>query len=250
MKRDGIFFTFSKNEKFPNPLRPFLKEGLIAITKELEISRIKIAYQQGIFPWYERPGFVCWWFLSPRMVLKTQNLKIGHSLRKRLRKAAAGLYDHEPIEIRIDTSPREVLEQCAAPRKGQKGTWLIREMQEAYLQLAEEGFLHTVEVFISGQLAGGLYGLNFGRMFYGESMLTRRTDASKIALCTLVEICRKESIPWIDCQQETEHLASLGAYPVTGENFVRHLKTFCQLPAPDWTKYQGRSLNELCLEVI
>ncbi len=182
--------------------------------------------------------------------MQVQNLKIGHSLRKRLRKAAAGTYDHEPIEIRMDSCTKEVLKECAGPRKGQPGTWLIKEMQEAYLQLAKEGLVHSLEVFINGELSGGLYGINIGRMFYGESMFSRRTDASKIALCVLVEICRKEMIPWIDCQQETAHLASLGASPVPANMFIEHLETFCEFPPPDWNKYHNKPLNELCLEVI
>ena len=167
------------------------------------------------------------------MVLRTQDFKLSRSLRKTLAK-----FIRTPgCEIRVDSAAETVLKACASTaRDGQDGTWIVPEMQQAYLQLAREGTVHSVETWMDGELAGGLYGVNLGRMFFGESMFMRRTDASKIALAALVCLCRESGIPWIDCQQQTAHLASMGAAPVGREAFEAHLATHTGQPAPeDWT---------------
>ncbi len=247
MRIQGYYFLFEEGEPFFDPLVYKLShDGMVAITKELEPARVKIAYRQGIFPWFDDPRFVMWWFTDPRMVLKPENLAVSHSLRKRMRKASSGLYGDKPVEIRFDSCTDEVIRNCALPRRQEKETWILPMVRRVYGELAKEDFVHSVEVFVDGELVGGLYGVSLGRMFYGESMFSRIPDVSKMALCVLCAICRREQIPWIDCQQQTSHLASLGASPVSGKEFAAHLDAFCPLPAPDWSNYRGKALNDLC----
>jgi leucyl/phenylalanyl-tRNA--protein transferase len=207
--------------------------GLLAAGGDLSPARLRQAYSRGIFPWYGEGQPILWWSTAPRMVLQTRHFKLTRSLRKTIARFART----PGCEIRVDSATPEVLHACAnAPREGQSGTWILTEMQEAYAALAREGTVHSVETWIDGELAGGLYGVNLGRMFYGESMFARRTDASKIALAALVCLCRQHGIAWIDCQQNTEHLASLGAFEVTREDFEGHLARTVKLPAPsDWS---------------
>ncbi|WAC71155.1 leucyl/phenylalanyl-tRNA--protein transferase [Roseateles sp. SL47] len=207
--------------------------GLLAAGGDLRPARLRAAYAQGIFPWYSEGQPILWWSTEPRMVLKTADFKLSRSLRKTLAR-----FRRTPgCDIRVDTATDVVLKACAStPRDGQAGTWILPDMQQAYLQLAQEGTVHSVETWMDGELVGGLYGVNLGRMFYGESMFMRRTDASKIALAALVCLCREHGIPWIDCQQQTGHLASLGAAPVTRAAFESHLAQYVGQPAPqDWT---------------
>lgn len=228
-------------DDFPDPL-PLLDvcDGIVAVSREITGEMLARAYPKGIFPWYSKPDPVLWWATSPRMVLDVANLKLSRSLKKRLRQAAEGCYDdhgiRRKIEITLDNDPEAVMNACAAPREGQDGTWISDELKAAYLSLFPD-HLHSIEVYIDGKLSGGLYGMAFGRMFYGESMFCKTNDASKMALCALVAILRNENIPWVDCQQETEHLASLGAAPVDFEEFAGHLKTYTAREDADWTAY-------------
>lgn len=211
--------------------------GLLAAGGDLRPARLRAAYARGIFPWYGPGQPPLWWSPDPRMVLKTADFKLSRSLRKTLARFIAD----PACEIRIDTARAEVLHECAStPREGQAGTWILPEMQAAYLQwAATEGSVHSVETWIGGELAGGLYGVNLGRMFFGESMFMRRTDASKIALAALVCFCRAHGIAWIDCQQNTRHLASLGAQEVPRDAFEAHLRgALAALPPDDWTYHR------------
>lgn len=207
--------------------------GLLAAGGDLRPERLRAAYARGIFPWYGEGQPILWWSTDPRMVLQTRDFKLRRSLRKVINRFRAT----PGCEIRVDSATPAVLEACADTlRDGQPGTWILPAMQQAYLRLAREGTVHSVETWIDGQLEGGLYGVNLGRMFYGESMFMRRTDASKIALAALVCLCREQDIPWIDCQQQTAHLASMGAEPVTRERFEDHLARHVGEPTPrDWT---------------
>jgi leucyl/phenylalanyl-tRNA--protein transferase len=164
------------------------------------------------------------------MVLQTADFKLSRSLRKTVQRFQAT----PGCEIRIDRSRAAVLRACAStPREGQNGTWIVPELQAAYLAWPA---MHTIETWVDGELVGGLYGVNLGRMFYGESMFMRRTDASKIALCALICLCREFGIPWIDCQQNTRHLASLGAAEVPRSVFEAHLATHVGEASPGpWT---------------
>lgn len=207
--------------------------GLLAAGGDLSPARLRAAYAQGIFPWYGRDQPILWWAPDPRMVLQTRHFKLARSLRK----AIARFVRTPGCEIRVDSATPAVLQACAgAPREGQSGTWIVPEMQQAYAQLAREGVVHSIETWVDGELVGGLYGVNLGRMFYGESMFARRSDASKIALAALVCLCREHGIDWIDCQQNTRHLASLGAFEVPRADFEAHLAARVDLPAPrHWT---------------
>lgn len=208
--------------------------GLLAAGGDLRPERLRAAYSRGIFPWYSVGQPPLWWAPDPRMVLQTAHFKLARSLRKTLQH-----FIRTPgCEIRVDSALPEVLRACAeAPREGQSGTWILPEMQAAYLAWAAEGgAVHSIETWMDGQLAGGLYGIHLGGMFFGESMFMRRSDASKIALAALVCLCRRHGIAWIDCQQNTRHLASLGAAEVPRSRFEAHLRVALAAPTPvDWT---------------
>lgn len=194
--------------------------GLLAIGGELGVERLEQAYRQGIFPWYTEGQPVLWWAPDPRMVLKTADFKLSRSLSKTLRRFLAT----PGCEIRVDHAFKDVMAACAQTyRDGQVGTWITPAMQAAYGDWHRAGRVHSFEVWSNKELVGGLYGVNIGRMFFGESMFSRRTDASKWALAALVAACRRRGIDWIDCQQNTTHLASMGAAEVSRRDFVNHL---------------------------
>ena len=202
---------------FP-PLAAALTEpnGLLAAGGDLAPQRILAAYRRGIFPWYSAEQPILWWSPDPRMVLFPDELKISRSLAKVLRNQA---YD-----VRLDANFAAVIAACAnTPRDGQPGTWITIEMRAAYRRLHELGHAHSVEVWMDGQLAGGLYGMAIGRAFYGESMFSLRRDASKIAIAHLCEQLKRLEFGIIDCQMETSHLASLGARPIPRSDFVAWL---------------------------
>jgi leucyl/phenylalanyl-tRNA---protein transferase len=194
--------------------------GLLAAGGRLTTTRLEEAYRRGVFPWFSAGQPVLWWSPDPRMVLPVADFKISRSLRKTLRHFAA-----DPrCEIRIDSAFEPVITACAlTPRQGQKGTWIVPAMVHAYTQWHRAGRVHSVETWIDGELVGGLYCISIGRMVFGESMFAHRTDASKIALAALVAFCRTHGVEWIDCQQNTGHLASLGAREVPRVTFERHL---------------------------
>ena len=197
--------------------------GLLCAGGDLSPARILDAYAHGIFPWFSEGDPILWWSPDPRMVLFPEELKVSRSLRKAL---ARGIY-----ETRFDTAFSRVMEECARPRDGQGGTWIVPEMIAAYTALHEQGYAHSVESWRDGELVGGLYGMALGKVFFGESMFARATDASKVALARLVERLRREGFRLIDCQQATEHLASLGAREIPRKEFVRHLREAGGVPA-------------------
>lgn len=205
--------------------------GLLAAGGDLRPQRLIEAYRRGIFPWFSDNQPPLWWSPNPRMVLRTADFKLSRSLRKTLQK-----FDRTPgCEVRVDSAFAAVIRACAqSERPGQDGTWILPDMVAAYERLHAMGVAHSVETWIDGELVGGLYGINLGRMFFGESMFMRRTDASKIALAALVGLCRERDIPWIDCQQQTRHLASLGARPVRRAVFEAHLAATVDESAPAW----------------
>lgn len=216
---------------FP-PLDEALDEpnGLLAASADVTPGRLLDAYRHGIFPWYAEGQPVLWWSPNPRMVLFVDEFRLKRSLRKAVRQ--------EWFEIRVDSAFRDVMHACAAaPRRGQFGTWITPAMIDSYTVLFDRGNAHSVEAWREGQLAGGLYGVAIGRMFFGESMFARVADASKVALAHLVAILRRRGFPIIDCQQETEHLASLGARPVPRREFAERVAALVNSPAPGglWT---------------
>jgi leucyl/phenylalanyl-tRNA--protein transferase len=206
--------------------------GLLAAGGGLAVARLRDAYAHGVFPWYSPGQPVLWWSPDPRMLLRTADFRLSHSLRKTLRR-----FLRTPgCEIRFDFDTPSVMQACAdALRDGQAGTWIVPEMIDAYAAWSRRGDVHSVETWVDGELAGGLYGVNLGRMMFGESMFARRTDASKIALAALVAFCRANAMPCIDCQQATGHLASLGAAPVPRADFEREIALLVsRMPAPVW----------------
>jgi leucyl/phenylalanyl-tRNA--protein transferase len=211
------------NERTPfPPVSRALKQpnGLLCAGGDLSPRRLLDAYSRGIFPWFSEGDPILWWSPDPRMVLIPAELKVSRSLRKTLQR---GLY-----ETRYDSAFREVIEACAAPRDGQSGTWILPEMVEAYTALHQLGHAHSVESWLDGELVGGLYGLSLGRVFFGESMFSRATDASKVALVRLVERLRSGGCELIDCQQATAHLASLGARQVPRKAFTQWVQESIQ----------------------
>ena len=217
------------NDPFP-PVSRALTEpnGLLAAGGELTPERLVDAYRQGIFPWYSQDQPLLWWSPDPRMVLFPAELRLTRSLKKRLRR--------RDYEIRADTCFERVMRACAGPRHGQEGTWITEEMVTAYCALHAQGLAHSVETWMNGELAGGLYGIALGRMFYGESMFSRATDASKVALAGLVEALRARGFPLIDCQMRTPLLASLGAREIPRRAFLRRVAALVNYaePAGNW----------------
>ncbi len=205
--------------------------GLLAAGGELTVETLCNAYSHGIFPWFSDGQPILWWSTDPRMALQVQNFRLHRSLRKTLQRFV-GAPNHE---VRIDTAFAEVIAACAGTsRHGQPGTWIVPDMVQAYTQLHVAGMAHSVETWINGKLVGGLYCVALGHMVFGESMFTRVPDASKIALAGLVAFCRENGLPMIDCQQNTGHLASLGASEIPRADFLARVRTLTPLPCPTW----------------
>ena len=197
--------------------------GLLAAGADLSPDRLILAYSQGIFPWYSPGEPILWWSPDPRMVLFPQELVVQRSLAKVLRK--------RQYEIRVDTAFSEVIEGCAKPRAGQDGTWISKEMIAAYTSLHQMGVAHSIETWMDGSLAGGLYGIALGGAFYGESMFTLEPDASKIAFVHLVRQLRRWNFGVIDCQMNTAHLARFGAREIPRTEFIAQLNNLINLPS-------------------
>ena len=205
--------------------------GLLAAGETLDAPTLLRAYSNGIFPWFSLEQPVLWWSPDPRMVLRTADFRLHRSLRKRL----VHFINDARCEIRFDSAFERVIGACASkPRAGQSGTWIVSDMEQAYGELHRAGHAHSVETWINGELAGGLYCVNLGTMVFGESMFAHQTDASKIALAALVAFCRVKGITMIDCQQNTGHLASLGAAEISRAAFADHLRHNVNASAPAW----------------
>jgi leucyl/phenylalanyl-tRNA--protein transferase len=212
------------DDPFP-PVELALRDpnGLLAAGGDLSPERLIDAYRRGIFPWFGDDDPLLWWSPDPRMVLPAGELRISRSLRRAVRSGR--------FHVTLDTAFTEVVAGCAEPRPEQDGTWITPDMIDAYARLAALGFAHSVEAWADGRLAGGLYGVAIGRMFFGESMFTRVTDASKVAFVQLVWQLERWGIPLIDCQVSTHHLASLGAREVSRADFVREVRRLVRQPA-------------------
>jgi leucyl/phenylalanyl-tRNA---protein transferase len=214
---------------FP-PLETALRDpnGLLAVGGDLSSERLLEAYRHGVFPWFSEGDPLLWWSPDPRMVLFPTELKVSRSLTKTLRNTV--------YEVRFDTAFTQVVEGCAGPRVGANGTWIVDEMQAAYEQLHTLGYAHSAETWIDGELAGGLYGVAIGCMFYGESMYSHARDASKIAFVHLVHALQAAGFGMIDCQMYTSHLASLGAREIPRTEFAARLGELihCELPPGTW----------------
>ena len=195
--------------------------GLLCAGADLAPQTIIAAYARGIFPWFSDDQPILWWSPDPRMVLLPDEFKISKSLSKTI--------DRKIFEIRFDSAFDEVIAACSAPRKQDGGTWIVPEMRVAYAQLHALGVAHSIESWRDGKLVGGLYGLALGRMFFGESMFARETDASKVALAALVDKLKRDGFELVDCQQETRHLASFGARTIPRREFVHRLTELINL---------------------
>jgi len=204
--------------------------GLLAAGGDLDVPTLQRAYSGGIFPWFSEGQPILWWSTDPRMVLFTGEFRLHRSLRKTLKH----FIEDPRCEIRFDSAFTRVIRACAgSPREGQSGTWIVPQMVHAYEALHAAGHAHSVETWVDGELVGGLYCVNIGRAVFGESMFTRVADASKIALAALVAWCRNAQVRMIDCQQNTRHLASLGAREIPRREFVRQVATRASArPAP------------------
>jgi leucyl/phenylalanyl-tRNA--protein transferase len=201
--------------------------GLLAAGGDLSVRRLVEAYSSGIFPWFNEGQPILWWSPDPRMVLFPAELKVSRSLAKTLRTTR--------FEVRADTAFRAVMQNCRMPRQDQGGTWITAPMVEAYSGLHRAGIAHSVETWLDGELVGGLYGVALGRAFFGESMFMRATDASKVALVTLVRQLGRWGFGLIDCQMNTAHLASFGAREIARADFTRRLRELIHyepVPAP------------------
>jgi leucyl/phenylalanyl-tRNA--protein transferase len=212
-----------KDAPFP-PLRRALREpnGLLAAGGDLSPGRLLEGYRRGIFPWFSDGDPILWWSPDPRMVLFPSELKVSRSLAKTLR--------NRRYEVRFDSAFAEVIASCAAPRKGAPGTWIGGEMIAAYEELHRLGHAHSVETWMNGDLAGGLYGVAIGGVFFGESMFSHVRDASKIALAALVGRVKAEGFGLIDCQMHTRHLETLGAREIPRARFSRLLEELIHYP--------------------
>ena len=217
--------------------------GLLAATENISTAQLLRAYPRGIFPWYSDGDPVLWWSPDPRMVLFTDELRVHRSLRKHI--AAALKTD---LTIYCDRDFAATMRACADLRAGQDGTWITGDIIEAYCGLHRMDCAHSIEVCSGDECIGGLYGVSLGRMFFGESMFNRRTDASKIALAALAALLRQEEFALIDCQQKTAHLASLGAREIAREEFLEFVRRSVGQTPPDWSKYRGQPINALLME--
>ena len=207
---------------FPPPAKASAS-GLLAVGGDLSPERLITAYAMGIFPWYDDDSPILWWSPPKRMILLPEEFHCSRSMMRFLRK--------RPFETSCDTDFRGVIEACAdTPRPGQDGTWITRDMIEAYCRLHKMGIAHSFECREQGELVGGLYGVSLGAAFFGESMFSRRTNASKTAFAALVKFATDHGFLFVDCQNETPHLASLGAKPVTRRKFLNMLEKALELP--------------------
>jgi leucyl/phenylalanyl-tRNA---protein transferase len=209
--------------------------GLVAVGGALDVATLKRAYSQGIFPWFSAGQPILWWSTDPRMVLNVADFKVQPSFKKTLKKFHSGFNGAIDCEVRFDTAFEQVINACAASRReGQRGTWIVPQMVDAYTELHKAGFAHSVETWVNGGLVGGLYCVNIGTAVFGESMFSHATDASKIALAALVCFCRANGVEMIDCQQNTAHLASLGAREMPRSGFVAQVQQRLGQASPVW----------------
>ncbi len=193
-------------------------DGLLAVGGDLSVERLKLAYEQGIFPWYGEDSPILWWSTDPRLVLYPAALIIGRTLRQRIGK--------EPFKITFDKAFREVISSCSSiNRPNQDGTWIMPEMIEAYIALHKSGHAHSVESWAGNRLVGGLYGVALGKVFFGESMFALESDASKIAFVALTQRLEQKGFEIIDCQQTTAHLVRFGAHEIARSEFMEIIST-------------------------
>ncbi len=216
MKRKP-FIRLSKEVLYFPPVNMADESGMLAIGGDLSVERLKLAYKRGIFPWYGEGSPILWWSPDPRLVLFPDELRYAKSMRP--------YFNQGKFRVTFDTNFEAVISNCATiQRRGINSTWIIDDMKEAYIDLHKEGIAHSVEVWNGENLVGGLYGIAMGKVFFGESMFAKESNASKFGFITLVRVLKGAGYVLIDCQQETKHLASLGARPIPREDFIAILE--------------------------
>jgi leucyl/phenylalanyl-tRNA--protein transferase len=208
-------FRLSEKIDFP-PAWLARSDGLLCIGGDLGLERLLLAYQSGIFPWFSEGEPLLWWSPDPRLVLFPQAIKISRSLKKKIKRT--------PFRITVDNAFEQTIVSCAKPRRdGLEGTWLVEEMIDAYIQLHKHGYAHSIETWHGNSLVGGLYGVTLGGSFFGESMFSIESDASKIALSALAALLNTKGFDMIDCQVTSDHLLNMGAVEVSRDNFLNAL---------------------------
>lgn len=208
---------------FPHP-REANEDGVLAVGGDLSPERLLLAYSWGIFPWYNEYEPIVWWSPDPRCVLYPDKLKVSKSMRP--------YFNQRKFTITLDTDFEAVMRNCQQSSRGQQlGTWITEDMLAAYVRLHELGYAHSVEVWQASKLVGGLYGIALGRVFFGESMFTHVSNASKFGFISLVRLLQEKEFTLIDCQQETRHLMSLGAAGIPRATFLEHLQANQQIPS-------------------
>jgi leucyl/phenylalanyl-tRNA---protein transferase len=220
----------TRGARFPSPNTALVEpDGLLCAGGDLKPETIISAYAQGIYPWFSNGQPILWWTPDPRMVLFPDEFVISKSLAKTMRQ--------QKFEVKFDTAFRAVIEGCAAPREADGGTWIVEEIQDAYTALHKMGHAHSAESWRDGKLVGGLYGVAIGRVFFGESMFSRETDASKVAFACLLQKLTRDGFKLIDCQQQTKHLASFGARAISRADFLQKLQACIDMsdPLSAWT---------------
>lgn len=221
-------FLLSSELLFPHP-ELAEEDGLLAVGGDLSEERILLAYSMGIFPWYSQGSPILWWSPDPRLVLFPEELKVSRSLRQTIRKGT--------FSVTVDTDFDQVIRSCAAVHKREDGsTWITGRMIDAYNRLYRSGYAHSVESWQDGELAGGLYGVSMGRVFFGESMFAKKNDSSKVAFALLVHQLKEWDYRLIDCQVSTRHLIRFGAREVPRRAFLKMLKEALAAPAPHWVR--------------
>ena len=222
MNNDRVTWLSPDNppQSFPPVTRALTEpDGLLAAGGDLGVERLLYAYRNGIFPWYEEGQPILWWSPDPRCVFLPGDFHVSRRLRRDLKRGAA--------EVRINTAFGDVIRACAGPRRSEQGTWITPAMMEAYEDLHQNGWAHSIEVWQSGELTGGLYGLAIGKAFFGESMFSLSSNASKIALLYVANRLNDGDIELLDCQVESAHLINLGARVIPRSSYVRSLDTAC-----------------------
>ncbi len=217
--------------EFPDPILADPDgEGLIATGADLAASTILAAYQKGMFPWFSGDDPICWWSPEPRCIIYPEQFKPSKSLVRQLKK--------NQYQFTLSQAFEQVITACSETRQYAEGTWISAEIIAGYCGLHDAGLAHSIEVWDGAELVGGLYGVQIGQGFFGESMFSQRTDVSKMAFLALMRLCAASKLPWVDCQLPNDHLMSLGATTVPRVQFLQQLGQVIHAPAPDWTDIQ------------